>query len=284
MPYSNNFSYGNVQCANVSQKVLINPRFHSSKVFVNPKFSGPASRKPFGTSIYVNPRPKAEMKLQTETKSRLMSSKPENAPGDFRPNAQIHINPNAKTQSIFINPRFAEACAQPGTFIVPSKEVRSCLPASPNKTVFLSKTKLIRSATTQSKALKGKQSIKSKYKIVKSDFSPKPNHTNNAASKTKFKLNNTCRKSLTGTTAVKKVLVKTRSATQCKKDSLSLVNISGILFKKSRNSIRRASMSGVQKNPAATTNSKIVKKMKTKHSPKATGRRDSVVEKYKVIR
>ncbi|KAH1010508.1 zinc finger CCCH domain-containing protein 3 [Dendroctonus ponderosae] len=292
MPYSNNLPYGNVQFPNVSQKVLINPRFQSNKVFVNPNFPRPASKKPFGTSIYVNPRPKADMKPQTEYKSRLMSSKSENVSETFRPNAQIHINPNAKAQSIFINPRFTEARAQPETAVCATKEKPSCLPASATKTVYLSKTKLIRAANTQSnKLVKRRHSVKSKYKIVKSEFSPKPlTYTNYVASKTKFKLNNTSRKPLTMTTSEKKLFVKTRSATRRKKDSLALVNISGILFKKSRNSIRRASMSGVQKHQAArktlvlNTNSKLVKKMKAKHSPYVAGRRHSVVEKYKVIR
>lgn len=223
------------------------PTTSSQRVFVNPHF------KPGPGAIYVNP---------------LIYT----CPG---PSKQIHINPNIRNVHIHINPNFAST-----KLPTPPPAVQK-----PKKLVVLTKTKLVRRSSDGGtrKNIKRRNSVKSPYKIIRSNNSPKKKcaalkkPVTPYTAKSRFKIDHRLKKSpVSASKKVYKNVVK-----MIKKQSsnhLSVVNISGVLYKKSRNTLRKTSTSPRGKLPKPH-NIKIIKSQGKMQNPNKT-----ILKKFKLVR
>ncbi|XP_050303615.1 zinc finger CCCH domain-containing protein 3 [Anthonomus grandis grandis] len=284
-PQTTNFQL--LQPVDRSQTVLVNPHFQAkiksnSRVFLNPNFSG-------SSSIHVNPRLKTHVR-KTEA-----------------PVSKIHINPNVKniqlpvsSQTVHINPKFTSAV----TNILNScdiQEKKENAPLNkPNKALVLTRTKLIRSHSPHRK-LKRRNSVKSKYKIVKTGCSSKKSCSLASAQQgthqNKYKIDNRinksgllnfrnpylvkkyCRKYVINTRpVVGSPLVKAniKGNLYKKVKVYTTININGITYCKTRNSIQRTC--------AGIGNKIFLKDRSKKVAMNQSSTRRSIVKKFKVIR
>lgn len=219
--------------------VHINPAASSQRVFVNPHFKT-AHKAPGPGAIYVNP---------------LMYPRPGLS-------KQIHINPNIHNVHIHINPNFA-------TTKVPTPPP---VVEKPKKLVVLTKTKLIRRSSDGTRKIKRRNSVKSPYKIIrynlpKKKCTPLKKPVTPYTAKSRFKIDRRLRKS--PGSAFKKVvkMIKKQSS-----NHLSVVNISGVLYKKSRNTLKKTS---------ATPKGKLLKPHK-KNQVKLQDK--TILKKFKLVR
>lgn len=221
------------------------PTTSSQRVFVNPHFKT-AHKVPGPGAIYVNP---------------LMYARP-------GPSKQIHINPNIRNVHIHINPNFASTKLPPPPLAV----------QKPKNLVVLTKTKLVRrSSDGGTRRIKRRNSVKSPYKIircnnsVKKKCAPLKKPVTPYTAKSRFKIDRRLKKS--PGSASKKVyrnvvkMVKKQSS-----NHLSVVNISGVLYKKSRNTLRKTS--------TTSPRGKLPKPHKVIKSPP----NKTILKKFKLVR
>lgn len=222
---------------------------------------------------------------------------------------KIHINPNAKNiqiPKVHINPKFTNVATSllSNTLnkvrTTPLTEVTANVPANKlNKVVVLTKTKLIRTPHDSSNPKKPKRrhSVKSKYKIIKTSLSPKKNSVivnNISKAKNRYKLDNRRRKSLSTTSKHQKKYVyvnKLVSASDLAKSriirsvsplksSRSLININGIVYRNSGNSLRRSTGPCTKETVCrrAIANTKIL------HRKSVCETKHKIIKKFKIIR
>lgn len=215
---------------------------------------------------------------------------------------KIHINPNAKNiqiPTVHINPKFTNVATSllnntlNTVRTTPLTEVTANVPANKlNKVVVLTKTKLIRTPHVSSNPKKPKRrnSVKSKYKIIKTSLSPKKNSVivnNVIKAKNRYKLDNRKRKSLGTTSKHQKKYVyvnKLLSASDLAKSriirSVSPLKSSRNLIRNSGNSLRR---------PTGTCTKEIVSRRavanaKILHRKSVCETKHKIIKKFKIIR
>ncbi|XP_066256499.1 zinc finger CCCH domain-containing protein 3 isoform X2 [Euwallacea similis] len=277
-----------------SQKVLVNPHFRAKpKVFLNPNFQGDLplrSHIPARNAIHVNP-----LLCNTMVKQLPLSQR------------QIHVNPNIKNvqvpkpQMVHVNPKFKDI---KGAVDVDVETV----PKKQKKVVVLTKTKLIRSPVTTKKG-KRKTFVKSQFKIVRGKVNSPVRNLNESTetfSRTRFKIDNRRGKSplsvratkkqynffnkwsLQNTNTPRRQVVKPRSLVQTS-TCHSLVNISGVLYKKSNNCLKKTGSLGktsVSRQQLVKSQLKLnTSKVKLKSNSHEEGRSNKrIVKKFKIIR
>lgn len=228
-------------------KVLLNPNFNK-KVFVNPNFSGNIGRStpsnPF-PKIHVNPNIQ-NIKLGTD---------------EYRNVNRIHVNPGV-LRNVSLSIKNAV-----------TRENSNKIEKEINHTIISTKTKLVRSTVknvSETKIRKRRSSIRTQYKIVKSSLLEKSFGKENGI-KSKYKLIKLSNKYTQGCN-IKPVInkfkldnrgIKTTKASfknrryvyvnrflnisdiarnnllKYNKNKLCAVNIGGVLYKKSPNSLKR---------------------------------------------
>ncbi|XP_066148330.1 zinc finger CCCH domain-containing protein 3 isoform X2 [Euwallacea fornicatus] len=278
----------------ISQKVLVNPHFRAKpKVFLNPNFQGElslCSHIPARNAIHVNP-----LLCSTVVKPLPLSQ------------GHIHVNPNInnvqvpKPQTVHVNPKFKDikGAVDVNVETVPKKQ---------KKVVVLTKTKLIRSPVIIKK-VKKRIFVKSKFKIVRAKANSPVRNFNKKTetfNRTRFKIDNrkgklspsikTTKKqysafnkwSLQNNNTLRKQVVKPRSLVQTS-TCHSLVNISGVLYKKSNNCLKKAGSLGktsISKQQLLKSQLKLnISKVKLKLNSHEEGRSSKkIVKKFKIIR
>lgn len=225
------------------------PSASSQRVFVNPHFKT-AHKAPGPGAIYVNP---------------LMYARP-------GPSKQIHINPNIHNVHIHINPNFASSKTPP-----PVVE-------KPKSLVVLTKTKLVRrSSDGGTRKIKRRNSVKSPYKIIrcnppkkKCTTVKKPVTPYNA--KSRFKIDRRLKKS-PGSVSKKVYRNVVKMVKKQSSNHLSVVNISGVLYKKSRNTLRKTSAMSPRAKLPKPHHNKVIKSQLKVHDPNKT-----ILKKFKLVR
>ncbi|CAG9761312.1 unnamed protein product [Ceutorhynchus assimilis] len=232
-----------------SQRILFNPKFMANKVFVNPNFN----KQKAAATIHINPRvhinPKNVPKCLNQ---QIIDLKPQNVPiANSEANQQII---DLKTHNICIGSSAGLAGA--------SKHIP----------FVLTKTKLIRVPPNTDKKPR-RRSVNSKYKIVKSGIGK-------LTPKNKFKIDK--RKSLVPKNNLLNLSALVKS-TIIKKSASSVVNINGRIYKKSKNSLRRASIGSIKEQPKKINISKSQYKLVNKSIRNNVGERKISQSKYKLI-
>ncbi|XP_030750080.1 zinc finger CCCH domain-containing protein 3 [Sitophilus oryzae] len=212
----------------------------TSKVYVNPNFHRNVGQT---KTIHINPR------IAMICDSYHMQNKSSQANCNNVPrNTKIHINPkmaNIKLpQNVHINPNFKCVVPSPNisnAFDNVNKSEEESLSLS-TKTSSFKNNELVPVAE-QSKVIKRRNSVKSKFKIVKSNCQSPYKHIKDNSSK--YKVDHRRRKSITIELKNEKKYIKMNVKRTTKSNPirlsqkhLSLVKINGIMYKKSPNSLR----------------------------------------------
>lgn len=208
-----------------SMKILINPNFKAGNVHINPNFNKPAivQSKP---NIHINPN----MRVLQE-------------------NRKCYVNPNVFTTTTVSS----RNTVLPGTL---DASVNVTKPIVPQKTIVSTRTKIvnvpdvpslkkINNITGQVKPTKKRKSVHSKYKIVKSQ------ETDNSKSSSLTYLTNRYKVDKRPLDVQQKHLTKMYNKMHLNKSieivkqrwklpKCTYLNISGILYKKSPNSLKRS--------------------------------------------
>lgn len=257
----NRFVYVNQNTFSEQPKVLINPHFKKT-VYINPNFS----KINTSNKIHVNPNVKS-----------------------------IHVNPK-----IHVNPSVLKSILPHNTNQAENNQPKENIPAETvNRTIVSTRTKLIRVPEEKLKIGSGRvkrNSIRTKYKIVKSNTSDSvqtrnviPFSKRNIYKLDNTKLNISISSNKTSKGRKKYVYInRFPSISEIAKNALlkpglkqrnmRLVNISGVMYKKSPNSLKKMSQV-VKKVPNLKSKYKLVKKLSKAQLNKSKVLQKSIIKR-----
>ncbi|XP_076264555.1 zinc finger CCCH domain-containing protein 3 [Rhynchophorus ferrugineus] len=273
-----------------------------NKVFVNPNF-----RKNIHVNkIHINPNRRLVGDTYLQNHGVIYnSSQNVNIQTDHSQGIKIHINPHKKNfvvpQNIHINPRFKALGEFQKKIDPPILEKK---PA-----IILTKTKLVRvqphtsiPTTTITKHQPRRSSVRSKFKIVRNNNCQTPvkvlrdkitrfkvDHRTIKSFSSDNKRYKIVNKKLKRSNEACQVVKKVKSPVKRVQSSLCLVNINGIMYKKTKNSLRKMSICkmNIKKSPniVLTSKYKIIKKVQGKKTEKVVKEKyGNIIKKFKIIR